>query len=77
MSWARRSWTSSATAGYAPTDFGVVLAVGGATRMPMVQERIRSLFGTLADTSVRPDEAVALGAALFAARCQMEEGVGS
>jgi molecular chaperone DnaK len=64
------------TAGYAPSDFGVVLAVGGATRMPMVKERIRSLFGTEPDTSVRPDEAVALGAALFAARCQMEEGVG-
>jgi molecular chaperone DnaK len=64
------------TAGYRPSDFGVVLAVGGATRMPMVQERIHSLFGTAPDTSVRPDEAVALGAALYAARCQMEEGVG-
>lgn len=64
------------TAGYAPSDFGVVLAVGGATRMPMVQERIRSLFKVAPDTSVRPDEAVALGAALFAARCQMEEGYG-
>jgi molecular chaperone DnaK len=64
------------TAGYTPSDFGVVLAVGGASRMPMVQERIRLLFGVSPETSVRPDEAVALGAAVFAARCQMEEGHG-
>ena len=64
------------TAGYQPSDFDVVLAVGGATRIPMVQERIGRLFGTAPNTTVRPDEAVALGAALFAARLQLEEGSG-
>lgn len=64
------------TAGFSMKDFGVVLGVGGATRMPMVQDRIRSLFGTAPDTSVRPDEAVGLGAALYGARCQMEDGHG-
>lgn len=64
------------TAGCKPSDLTVVLAVGGATRMPMVQERIRALFGTDPDTSVRPDEAVALGAAVEAARLQLEEGAG-
>jgi molecular chaperone DnaK len=64
------------TAGYRPSDFGVVLAVGGATRIPMIKRRIESLFGQSPESSVRPDEAVALGAALFAARCQLEEGHG-
>jgi molecular chaperone DnaK len=64
------------TAGRKPSELGVVLAVGGGTRIPMVQERIRTLFGTAPDTSVRPDEAVALGAAVYAARLQMEEGAG-
>ena len=63
-----------ASAGLTPKDIGVVLAVGGSTRMPAVRERIRDLFGVEAETSVRPDEAVALGAALFAARRQIERG---
>jgi molecular chaperone DnaK len=62
------------TAGRKPSDLTVVLAVGGATRMPMVQERIRSIFGKSPDTSIRPDEAVALGAAVYAARLQIEDG---
>jgi molecular chaperone DnaK len=65
-----------ATAGYQASDFDIVLAVGGATRMPMIQDRIRHVFRAAPDTSVRPDEAVALGAALFAARLQIEEGSG-
>jgi molecular chaperone DnaK len=42
----------------------------------MVQERIRSLFAVPPDTSVRPDEAVALGAAVYASRLQLEDGAG-
>ncbi len=63
-------------AGLKPSDLSVVLAVGGATRMPMVTNRIRALFGVDPDTSVRPDEAVALGAAVEAARLQLEAGAG-
>jgi molecular chaperone DnaK len=63
-----------AAAGVRPADISLVLPVGGATRMPAVRARIREIFGVEPDTSVRPDEAVALGAALFAARRQIERG---
>lgn len=45
-----------------------VLLVGGSTRMPMVREFIRRTFGREPMAGVNPDEAVALGAALVAAR---------
>jgi molecular chaperone DnaK len=61
-------------AGVTPQDISVVLAVGGSTRMPAVRTRIQEIFGRSPDTTVRPDEAVALGAALFAARRQLELG---
>jgi molecular chaperone DnaK len=63
-----------ASAGVAPKDVGVVLTVGGATRMPVVRARVEDVFGQAPDLSVRPDEAVALGAALFAAQRQLELG---
>lgn len=63
-----------AAAGLTPKDISVVLAVGGSTRMPAVRARIHDIFGMFPDTSVRPDEAVALGAALFAAKRQLERG---
>ncbi len=43
-----------------------VVLVGGATRMPMVQELVRKLTGKEPNKSVNPDEVVALGAALQA-----------
>jgi molecular chaperone DnaK len=63
-----------AAAGVTPRDISVLLAVGGSTRMPAVRARMQDIFGTAPDTSVRPDEAVALGAALFAAQRQLERG---
>jgi molecular chaperone DnaK len=63
-----------AAAGVAPADVAFVLAVGGSTRIPAVRERITDLFRTAPDTSVPPDEAVALGAALFAAQRQLAQG---
>ncbi len=47
-----------------------LLLVGGSTRMPMVRELVERLAGKPADRSVRPDDAVAMGAAIQAA---MEE----
>jgi molecular chaperone DnaK len=41
-----------------------VVLVGGATRMPMVQELVRSLTGKEPNKSVNPDEVVAVGAAI-------------
>ncbi len=43
-----------------------VVAVGGATRMPMVREMLRALSGREPDQSLNPDEAVAQGAAMYA-----------
>jgi molecular chaperone DnaK len=39
-----------------------ILLVGGATRMPMIQETVRAIFGKEGDKSINPDEVVALGA---------------
>ncbi|MFW9883187.1 MAG: molecular chaperone DnaK [Candidatus Thorarchaeota archaeon] len=39
-----------------------ILLVGGATRMPMIQEAVRAIFGKEGDKSINPDEVVALGA---------------
>jgi molecular chaperone DnaK len=44
-----------------------VILVGGMTRMPAVQERVRRLFGRESNKGVNPDEVVALGAAIQAA----------
>ena len=45
-------------------DVDEVLLVGGATRMPMVRERVAEITGIEPQTTVNPDEAVALGAAV-------------
>lgn len=41
-----------------------VILVGGMTRMPLIQELVKELFGKEPNQSVNPDEAVALGAAI-------------
>lgn len=46
------------------TDIHTILLVGGMTRMPMVRQRVEAFFGKKPDTSVNPDEVVALGAAV-------------
>ena len=46
-----------------PEQINKILLVGGATRMPMIQNIIRDLFGKEGDKSINPDECVALGAA--------------
>lgn len=51
-------------AGLEPKDINKVLLVGGATRMPAVQEKVRELLGKDGEKSVNPDEAVAVGAAI-------------
>ncbi|MGY5852407.1 MAG: molecular chaperone DnaK [Candidatus Thorarchaeota archaeon] len=40
-----------------------ILLVGGATRMPIIQNTVRAMFGKEGDKSINPDEVVALGAA--------------
>lgn len=48
-------------------DVSRVLLVGGSTRMPMVSRMLQGLSGVEPDHTVNPDEAVARGAALYAA----------
>lgn len=51
-------------AGLSASDVGEVILVGGMTRMPAVQARVKEIFGKEASKSVNPDEAVAIGAAV-------------
>ena len=51
-------------AGLKTSDIDEVILVGGQTRMPMVQEKVKNFFGKEARRDVNPDEAVAVGAAI-------------
>ena len=49
------------------SEIDEVILVGGQTRMPLVQEKVKEFFGKEARKDVNPDEAVAMGAAIQAA----------
>ena len=49
-----------------PADIDEIVLVGGGTRMPMVQQLVRSLIGREPNQNVNPDEVVAVGAAIQA-----------
>ncbi len=51
-------------AGLKVSDIDDVILVGGQTRMPKVQEKVKEFFGKEARRDVNPDEAVAVGAAI-------------
>jgi molecular chaperone DnaK len=53
-----------ADAGLSPMDIDEVVLVGGSTRMPMVQELVRSYVDLEPNQNVNPDEVVAIGAAI-------------
>ena len=53
-----------ADAGKKVDDIHEVVLVGGSTRIPMVQARVKEFFGSEPNRSVNPDEVVALGAAV-------------
>ena len=57
-------------------DVSRLLLVGGSTRMPMVVDMLRQLSGLEPDHTVNPDEAVARGAALYAAYLLEKEARG-
>ncbi len=54
-------------AGLTPGDINEVILVGGMTRMPAVQDRVKKIFGKDPHKGVNPDEVVAVGAAIQAA----------
>lgn len=51
-------------AGVTKDDIGEVILVGGMSRMPAVQEMVKSIFGKEGHKGVNPDEVVAIGAAI-------------
>ncbi len=53
-------------AGVKASDLDEVILVGGMTRMPRVRQFVKELFGKEPNTSVNPDEVVAMGAAIQA-----------
>jgi molecular chaperone DnaK len=58
--------TALKDASLSASDIGEVILVGGQTRMPKVQELVKSLFGREPRKDVNPDEVVAVGAAIQA-----------
>jgi molecular chaperone DnaK len=55
-----------ADAGLSAAEIDEVVLVGGSTRIPIVQEKVKQLFGKEPNRSVNPDEVVAVGAAVQA-----------
>jgi len=53
-------------AGKTSAQIDEVILVGGQTRMPLVQQKVKDLFGKEPNKSVNPDEVVAIGAAIQA-----------
>ena len=51
-------------AGLQPSQVDEVILVGGSTRIPLVLEKVKALFGKAPNASVNPDEVVAMGAAI-------------
>jgi molecular chaperone DnaK len=51
-------------AGLSASDIDDVILVGGMTRMPAVQEKVKEIFGKTPNRGVNPDEVVAIGAAI-------------
>jgi len=56
--------TALKDAGLAASDIDEVILVGGMTRMPKVQEKVKEIFGKDPHKGVNPDEVVAIGAAI-------------
>jgi len=53
-------------AGVTPADIDEVILVGGQTRTPLVQQKVKEIFGKEPHKGVNPDEVVAIGAAIQA-----------
>ncbi|MDJ0850236.1 MAG: molecular chaperone DnaK [Myxococcota bacterium] len=56
--------TALADAGFSAADVDEVVLVGGSTRIPLVQQKVKELFGKEPNKTVNPDEVVAVGAAV-------------
>ncbi|MBF0646835.1 molecular chaperone DnaK, partial [Desulfuromonas acetoxidans] len=56
--------TALKDAGLSASEIGEVILVGGMTRMPAVQEKVKGIFGKAPNKGVNPDEVVSIGAAI-------------
>ena len=63
-------------AGLSNADLGQVLLVGGSTRIPAVQDKVRQLTGKEPSKALNPDECVALGASIQGGKLSGEAGAG-
>ena len=63
-------------AGLTNTDLGKVLLVGGSTRIPAVQDKVKQLTGKDPNKSLNPDECVALGASVQGGKLAGDAGAG-
>ena len=63
-------------AGLTNADIGQVLLVGGSTRIPAVQEKVKQLTGKEPSKSLNPDECVALGASIQGGKLAGDAGAG-
>ena len=63
-------------AGISASELGKVLLVGGSTRIPAVQDKVRALTGQEASKTLNPDECVALGAAIQGGKLAGDAGAG-
>ena len=63
-------------AGITASEFGQVLLVGGSTRIPAVQDKVKQLTGKEPSKSLNPDECVALGASVQGGKLAGDAGAG-
>ena len=63
-------------AGLTASELGQVLLVGGSTRVPAVQDKVKQLTGKEPSKSLNPDECVALGAAVQGGKLAGDAGAG-
>ncbi len=63
-------------AGLTNADLGQVLLVGGSTRIPAVQDKVRALTGKEPSKSLNPDECVAIGASVQGGKLAGDAGAG-
>ncbi len=63
-------------AGITTADLGQVLLVGGSTRIPAVQDKVKQLTGKEPSKTLNPDECVAIGASIQGGKLAGDEGAG-
>ncbi|MDO5100123.1 MAG: molecular chaperone DnaK [Eubacteriales bacterium] len=63
-------------AGISASELGKVLLVGGSTRIPAVQDKVKALTGQEPSKTLNPDECVAIGASVQGGKLAGDEGAG-